>query len=185
MYHVSTDKRAVKSAELIWEGLEKCLEEKELKKIRIADINEKSYISRATFYRLFDSIEDVLVYRCDKVFDSVVSEIGAFSSTMDMFLFFIERWLEQKTLLRAIAENNMTNLIYATHMKNKEIVKRVYIREAEITEADADYLISILTSILPAVMNTWYEHGKKESAEEIYEVVKKSVSIMASAFGNG
>ena len=83
MYHISEDKRAVKSAELIWEGLEKCLAEKELKKIRISDINEKSYVSRATFYRLFDSIGDVLIYRCDRIFADLTVKMEQFTSSND------------------------------------------------------------------------------------------------------
>ena len=120
MYHVSKDKRAVKSAQLIWEGLEKCLREKELGKIRVADISEKSYVSRATFYRLFDSIEDVLVYECDLIFKEITSglENGSFASSKDLILFFIKQWLDQKMLMRVLLENHLPNILYETHMKN-------------------------------------------------------------------
>ncbi|MFR4008571.1 MAG: hypothetical protein ACLT0Y_04305 [Christensenellales bacterium] len=37
------------------------MQEKPFHKLRISDINQKSYVSRATFYRLFDSLQDVLV----------------------------------------------------------------------------------------------------------------------------
>ncbi len=46
MYHISHDKRAQKSAELIWQGMEQCLQEKPFDKLRISDINQKSYVSR-------------------------------------------------------------------------------------------------------------------------------------------
>ena len=42
MYHISTDKRAQKSAALIWQGMEQCLQEKPFHKLRISDINQKS-----------------------------------------------------------------------------------------------------------------------------------------------
>ena len=140
MYHVSEDKRAVKSAQLIWEGLEKCLQEKELKAVRVSDINKKSYVSRATFYRLFDSIQDVLVYECDSIFTEIAMEMskGSFSSSKELFLFFIRQWLSQRTLLKALVENNLTNILYETHMKNKELVKTIYVCEANMSEQDAD-----------------------------------------------
>lgn len=89
MYHISEDKRAVKSAQLIWEGLEKCLQEKALATVRVSDINEKSFVSRATFYRLFDSVQDVLVYECDCIFTELTLELskGSFSSNKELFLF--------------------------------------------------------------------------------------------------
>ena len=64
MYHVSNDLRAKNSAELICRGLEKCLKEKPLNKIKISDIYSKSFVSRSTFYRLFDSI--VQIPHCSK-----------------------------------------------------------------------------------------------------------------------
>ena len=186
MYHISKDKRAVQSAELIWKGLEQCLQEKPFNKIRIADINEKSYISRATFYRLFDGIEDVLVYECDCIFAAVSEELAQtrFSSNRELFLFFIHRWLEHKALIKALAENNLTSIIYDTHMKNRELVKAVYVREDDLSPDEADYLVSILTNIIPAVMNIWYEHGQKESETEILRIASKSIAIIAEVLNH-
>lgn len=181
MHHVPNDKRALRSADLIWEGLEGCLEEKELGRVRIADISERSHVSRATFYRLFDSVEDVLAYRCDRVFEAVASEAGSIPSSAQLFLFFIERWLEERALLRAIAENNMTGLIYDAHMRNKDLVRRVYVKDVRVTDVEADYLVSILTSILPAAIRVWYEHGQRESPEEVYRIGRKCAGLIAIA----
>lgn len=182
MYHVSEDKRAVKSAELIWEGMEKCLQEKPLGKIRVADINEKSYVSRATFYRLFDSIQDVLVYECDKIFSELSAQLGkgGFSSSGEFFLFFIQQWLKQKTLVKVLAENNLTNILYATHMKNKNLIRTIFIRDTAISDNDADFLISILTGFIPTVIQVWVEHGQIETAEELFCSVRKSAHIIDS-----
>ena len=182
MYHVSEDKRAVKSARLIWEGLEKCLLEKALGKIRVADINEKSYISRATFYRLFDSIQDVLVYQCDCVFNEISMKLdnGSFSSSKDFFLFFVSQWLEQKVLIRALVENNLTNILYETHMKNRALINAIFIRECDTGDKDADYLVSILTAMIPSVINVWYLHGRSESPDKIFQRVCNSISTIDS-----
>lgn len=180
MYHVSEDKRAVKSAELIWGGMEKCLQEKPLEKIRVADINEKSYVSRATFYRLFDSIQDVLVYECDRIFSEISAQLGkeGFSSSGEFFLFFIQQWLKQKTLIKALAENNLTNILYATHMRNKDLIRTIFIRDTAISDNDADFLISILTGFIPSVIHVWDEHGQIETAEELFFAVRKSAHII-------
>jgi len=183
MYHVLKDKRAVKSAQLIWKGLEKCLQEKTIATVRVSDINEKSYVSRATFYRLFDSVQDVIVYECDCIFTEITMELdkGSFSSSKELFLFFIRQWLRQKTLLKALVENNLTNILYETHLKNKELVKAIYVREKNMSEQEADYLVSVLTGIIPSVINVWYLHGQRESADEIFQRVCSSISIINAA----
>ena len=75
MYHIPDDKRAQKSAELIWRGMEQCLREKTFQKLRISDIHQKSYVSRATFYRLFDSLQDVLIYECDQIYTQLAEAL--------------------------------------------------------------------------------------------------------------
>ncbi|OZG63502.1 AcrR family transcriptional regulator [Bifidobacterium lemurum] len=181
MYHVSNDKRARQSADLIWKGLERCLREKEYRKIHVNDINEKSYVSRATFYRLFDSIDDVLSYRCDLIFRELEEKLvqRQFATNHDLFLVFVEEWLSQETLVKALVENNLTGIIYDTHMKNSDLMKRVFTDVSAMTDAESDYLVSILTNILPAVVNTWYRHGQTESPEEIYAHAKASITTIA------
>lgn len=180
MYHVSEDKRAIKSAQLIWEGLEKCLQEKELGKIRIVDINQKCYVSRATFYRLFDSVQDVLMYECDLIFEIIAAELsgGHFPSSKELFLFFIRQWMEHKTLIKVLAENNLTNILYETHMRHEALLRTVYLKETELTDRELDYLISILSGMIPSVINVWYSHGQSESADELFRMVCTCISTI-------
>ena len=181
MYHVSNDIRSKKSAKLIWEGMEKCLLEKSLDKVRITDIYQKSFVSRATFYRLFDSIQDVIVYECDCIYLQLAENIRTsfFSSRQDIFLFLIEEWLKQEVLIKTLVENNMIGIIYDTHMKNHELLKKLFLENISLSNKDADYLVSILANIIPAAVNTWYQHGKTETPKEIYNSVTRSLTIIS------
>ena len=181
MYHVSNDKRSQKSAQLIWEGMEKALQEKTLRKLRVTDIYGKSFVSRATFYRLFDSVEDVLSYECDLIYCQLAEVVqnAAFDSKQQLFLYLIEKWLEQEVLIKTLVENNLVSVIYETHMKNRELMKDVFLKDAVITDAEADYLSAVLATLIPASVNVWYLHGKEESPKEIYQAMSQSLSIVA------
>lgn len=65
MYHIKEDKRAKASVELICGGLKRCLKEKSFESVTISDIQRVSGVSRSTFYRNFDRMEDVLALMCD------------------------------------------------------------------------------------------------------------------------
>ena len=181
MYHVSNDKRSQKSAQLIWEGMEKALQEKSLQKLRVTDIYEKSFVSRATFYRLFDSVEDVLSYECDLIYRQLTEVVqkAAFDSKQQLFLCLIEKWLEQEVLIKTLVENNLVSVIYETHMKNRELMKDIFLKDTAISDAEADYLSAILATLIPASVNVWYLHGKKESPKEIYQTISQSLRIIA------
>ena len=182
MYHISEDKRAQKSAELIWQGMEQCLREKPLSKLRISDINQKSYVSRATFYRLFDSLQDVLVYECDQIYKQLAEAIQhrEVRSRRAFFLLLIEKWMAQEVLIETLAENNLTGILYETHMKNRHFMEAIFLKDASLSEQETDYLVSLLANIIPAAMNTWYRHGKQESPMEVYRAVGQSLNIIGS-----
>ncbi len=181
MYHISNDKRSQKSAELIWQGMEKCLQEKSFEKLRITDIYQKSFVSRATFYRLFDSLQDVIVYECDCIYMRLAKEIKqeSFRSKQDFFIYLIESWLKQEVLIKTLVENNMINVIYETHMKNTELMKKIFLENVMISDSEADYLISVLANIIPAALNVWGLHGKAESSIEIYKKISRSLDIIS------
>lgn len=181
MYHVSNDIRSQKSAELIWQGMEECLLEKNLDKVRITDIYQKSFVSRATFYRLFDSIQDVIAYECDCIYLQLAENIKTsfFRSRQEIFLFLIEEWLKQEVLIKTLVENNMISIIYDTHMKNHELLKQLFLEDISLSDKEADYLVSVLANIIPAAVNTWYLHGKTETPKEIYQAVTHSLAIIS------
>ena len=180
MYHISEDKRAQKSAELIWQGMEQCLREKPLSKLRISDINQKSYVSRATFYRLFDGVEDVLAYECDQIYSQLAEAIQhrKVRSRRAFFLLLIEKWMAQEVLIETLVENNLTGILYETHMKNRHFMEAVFLKDAALSEQETDYLASLLANIIPAAMNTWYRHGKRESPMEVYHAVAQSLNLI-------
>ena len=181
MYHVSNDKRSKKSADLIWHGMKKCLLEKNFDKLRITDIYQKSFVSRATFYRLFDSTADVIAYECDCIYLQLADNIknSRFKSQQEIFLYLIEQWLEQDILIKTLVENNMLNILYHTHMKNHELLKMIFLKDISLSDSEADYLVSILANIIPAAINTWYLHGKTETPEQIYYAVSQSLDIIS------
>lgn len=180
MYHISDDKRAQKSAELIWQGMEQCLQEKPFNKLRISDINQKSYVSRATFYRLFDSLQDVLIYECDQIYTQLAKALKSKTvhTKRDFFLLLIEKWMAQEVLIETLVENNLTGILYDTHMKNRNFMKAVFLKDSALSERETDYMVSLLANIIPAAMNIWYQHGKTESPMEVYRAVGKSLNII-------
>ena len=180
MYHVSNDKRSQKSAQLIWQGMEKALRKKPLSKLRVTDIYKQSYVSRATFYRLFDSVEDVLAYECDLIYAELVEFVQheAFATKQELFLCMIQKWLEQDVLVKTLAENNLVSIIYETHMKNRGLMKTLFLENATISDREADYLTAVLATLIPAAVNVWYLHGKNETPQEIYQSISHSLHII-------
>ena len=72
MYHIKNDQRAIRSSQLLYEALANLMREKSFDTITVTDLVETAQVGRTTFYRNFDSIEDILHMRCDQVFDEMI-----------------------------------------------------------------------------------------------------------------
>lgn len=160
MYHIKEDKRAKASVELICDGLKRCLKEKSFESVTISDIQRVSGVSRSTFYRNFDRIEDVLALMCDRVF------VEAFFRT----------WFRHQELIETIVGIDRGDMLYASLRRCSEKLRPDIPALGD--SALLDYLASIIASSMMGIMITWVERGKKESEEELKGVILQSFKAM-------
>lgn len=180
MYHIKPDKRSQQSARLICEGLISCLKKKSFDKITITDIQKESNVGRATFYRLFDNISDVLSYQwfilCLNVVENQVGK--EHYSTKELILSFIQNWIKNELLLETIWINNRIDIIITTLNNNKEILTELFFKNSNLDEEKKEYLTSTaIVALVSAVMFCF--GGKKErNAEKIYDNMKESCELL-------
>ncbi len=184
MYHIPNDKRAKKSAGLLSEALLDCLKTKDFDNISISDLNKKSFVSRSTFYRLFDTTVDLLRYMCDTMFDDIIRTINRtqFSDTREMMEFFNREIMTKDILLDALVKSGHIDILYNTHSKYAPALLPYFTAGNEtITEKEGACALRILTASLFAYIGFWAENGRQENAEELSALVNKSFQIIASA----
>ena len=184
MYHIANDKRAVRSAELVGNGMLKCLQIKDFTDITVTDVQKASTVGRATFYRLFDNTADVLSYLCDGIFEqagAIYRELSA-PDAEQTTLTFIRIWMENKVLLKAISDSNRMDFIYRSHMKYLAPVKDELFGKNEMDEAQTVYLMTMLTSCVSACLTAWLANGANESAEQMHSRIKECFRTIGKVF---
>lgn len=160
MYHIKEDKRAKASVELICDGLKRCLKEKSFESVTISDIQRVSGVSRSTFYRNFDRIEDVLALMCDRVFEEAV----------------FRTWFRHQELIETIVGIDRGDMLYASLRRCTSRMRSGLPESGD--AALLDYLASIIASSMMGIMITWVERGKKESEEELKGMILQSFKAM-------
>ena len=180
MYHIKNDKRSQTSARLISEGLLKCLSDKEFSKITITDVQRASFVGRATFYRLFDNLTDVLAYQCDQIFEDVIYSYDTSSkqSPESIITHFIDNWLKHEKLLEAIVECNRLDIIIESHRKTKDKIKNFFFLNIEMDTTQTDYLIVVLTALMSGILAEWVRNGRKENTLQLYNQVRNSIRLI-------
>lgn len=184
MYHISKDLRAKKSAEKIGKGLLSCLKNKNFIEITITDIQKSSSISRATFYRLFDNIYDVLSYLCDNLFEKVNKQFKSIDNynTKTTSLKFIQELMNNKSLLSALLNCNRMDILYYSHLKYISKNINYFFPNSSINKEQTNYLILTMTSLISSFLTAWLKNGSYETAEQIQTRLKNSLKILSNIF---
>ncbi|MGN0534511.1 MAG: TetR/AcrR family transcriptional regulator [Eubacterium sp.] len=187
MYHISNDKRAKQSSELIWNGLVDCMNRKSFEEITVTDLQKASGVARTTFYRAFDNISDVLYWKCDTCFREALSDCppSMFLNEVDFAKHYFKYWMEHSEILEWLIKINRQDIIYACHMKNANMLQDKYGALNGLGIKNGDYFMAIRTGFTISILTVWVKKGRKETPEEIAEIIKEQITIISkTAFIN-
>ncbi len=184
MYHISDDERAKKSAQKIGSGLLTCLKNKSFDEITVTDVQKASTVGRATFYRLFDNITDVLSYLCDKMFEKIGSEFERNSkcNSKETSLKFIQEWMDNKTLLQAIVDCNRVDFLYNSHAKYIGNNVDFFFPNLSIPKEQLNYLLMTMTACTSACLSAWLKNGAHQTAEQLQNILCNCFETLYSIF---
>lgn len=181
MYHIKNDKRAQKSAKLIYEGLSSLIERKSFDTITITDIQKASGVGRATFYRSFDNINDVLYWQCalhyHEVMHSYLNQVKKNDEEQDPYAFltfFFSYWMDDANsrILQQLIKIGHYDIIYRCHFESTLIIKNSVPPKSDMTEKYYTYYMSGLIGAFIGFLITWIENGKTLSTGELIRLLK-------------
>lgn len=173
MYRIKKNKRVLESAELIIQGLNRCIRETSFEKINVCDIASAAGVSRATFYRIFDTPTDVLAYMCDKLAENTVNfyKNRNFGSNHEMFgTCTLEYWCNQTDIIETLFKAGRSNILQKSFEKySSEIIFPV----GGLSDKEFDFLRTTVIGIICSILVVWTRHGRQESPEELMAIYKK------------
>lgn len=193
MIHVKDDKRSQNSANLLAEGLVKSLQEKEFDNITISDLQKNSGVSRATFYRLFDTVDDVLAFKCEQLAKDLMNSFiqGDNYTNKNFLLFTMNYWIENSLYIEAMYKAKRPDIFQEALLKQTETDNFVigsyrYNQETEsnneVLRRKKEYVVSALIGSLSSTLMCWIRNGRKETPEELYATFAEFANFMDNLY---
>ncbi|MBS1005522.1 TetR family transcriptional regulator C-terminal domain-containing protein [Levilactobacillus brevis] len=183
MYHVKLDKRSQASARLILAGLYTCLEAKPFAKITVADIQRASSVGRATFYRLFDNLSDVLSYECSLILQEFLQRPQP-DNTSERFAAFFKDWMTHDVLLAALMTSGNRDLLYVAFRAHALELRQLLSPQADLTSDETDFFIYIATSAVIGALAMWLQHDRQETPEQLTAMMVKTLTTVTVTFNH-
>lgn len=185
MYHIKSDKRSQKSAQLITASFLNLTKSKSFQNITITDIEKESGVARSTFYRLFDNTVDVLSYKCDQIFQNLIEyHTSHRPDGMDSLMqSAASYWMQNSYLLEAVYKSGHQDILIESFNKNYPEIMAAYQKSPRPEyKRDQDYYSSLLSSMISSSLLTWVKNGRQETAEELWAILKNLIQEMYQTF---
>lgn len=164
-------KKQPKSKIWLTEALFYLLKTKSFSKITINDIAKKAGVSRLTFYRNFNSKEDILQQRFDTLFDDFYNDItkNNITSVHDTILLVFSYWYKNQEYLKILIDNKLEKNIYTNF---NTYILRIF-NKLNIAEFYSPEHITFISGGLFFSMINWIEGNCQQSPKEITNSIIK------------
>ena len=140
------------------------LEKKDLKKITISELVQRAGVSRAAFYRNYDSKEEIL----ESIFQSSIAKItkslDGYNLKTDLYQVWVYLFKEVKKEAKIISlaiDYNFERLL------TKAVYDFLEKRNGSSSNSTGSYLNSFWSSAIVSVISKWVKDGMKTPAEKI------------------
>jgi len=179
MYHIKPDKRCGKSCALIYQALIALIAEKPFDSITITDIQEKSTVGRATFYRNFDNIIDVLIMKsdeeCRQMAEGYLKMPGFGTRNKDeefgIVVYFFRYWQHNTEIVETLLKINRIDILYNSLIGIYESLADTIFPEVDTGSDDYKYLVAMKASIGIGFLTRWIAEGKTKTIEDLLNIL--------------
>ena len=187
MYHIAADRRSQRSAQTIADTLSQVIDEGGFETLRISELANRAGLGRATFYRNFDAVEDVLRWQCDVS----LQRLGEYVRAHLRMRPSDEPYPLLRPFLRFFAINSrIVELLIATG--RTDILQEAFAREIgkleaafpPLTGVSADHLEYrpvVRSAMVVSVLVHWIGNGKRHPPDELADGLSQITRQMIDA----
>lgn len=184
MYHLTKNKRTIQSAELIYEALCQLVEEKDFLHISVTELVDRAGVGRATFYRIFDTMEDVLRYKCDEKFKLLQEYIINYRKSNQLFYPaestsllkpMLTFWYLDSYIIEVIIKINRLDILMGNIEGLFESMFNKMEMDSENTNIQKDYFLAIRTGILSNILIKWVENRKNIPPDHLADIIMQQM----------
>lgn len=183
VYHISKDKRSIESSELICGAFENLINKIPYEQINISNLCKEAKVGRVTFYRHFDSIDDILRKKCDDKFILLLNYLKEYQENKkptDNFLTpFLRFWYINTSTLKLIFKAEKEFII-------GESIERILIpKEQQILVLKSffktDYFTDIRSAVFIAVLKRWINNNLTPSPDVLASLVIEQFNFLINS----
>jgi len=187
------DKRSKRTRAWLLETLLELIEKKDYSEISITELTEKADIARQTFYRNYDSMDDILLSKMDEILDEYMEKVQKnLETNSDPNWDFEVRqlvyvWERNGALFKALQK---AGLALQALEKISEFFSLFHMKAQNLQELDENhqYLAYFLGGGVYMVLKRWFDNEMDIPIETLTDLFKKAarhIDLIAEEYIEG
>ena len=167
MYKICKTENSIERQKLFQITLMKMMKKQKYQEITVTSLCTEMEIPRKTFYRYFDTLEDVLYMVID---NALTESFLHLEIKIDMIGFFLY-WKKHKELLDILEKSSLSYLLV------NRLYERIQIYPQKKEVSDDEMIYSGYVSAIMTVLLIWHHSGMKQSVEEMSQTIHNMFRI--------
>lgn len=177
MYHIKEDKRSHASAKLICQAMLHCLTDRSWDELSITAICREASVSRATFYRLFDRLEDVAAYSHELMTRRFLSRIKEFPPK-EALIYVFQDGMDFCVQLKALMQTRQDETLLKFYLHQQTAMRQALEQAFPQLEVTEHHCIVAAAALSGLLMN-WFHRGKQETAPQLAEIFRRTMQDLS------
>ncbi|MCM3746095.1 hypothetical protein M3223_01865 [Paenibacillus pasadenensis] len=181
MYRIKQDKRSIQSIEWLKSALWDLMLHKDFIDISVIELVSKAQVGRATFYRNFDTLEDILRLHCDETFEQLKKFMIQYyeqndgdETVMNKTVFikpFLRFWDTHSIVIQRLIQAKRTDFIHEALSRTIESIVMLRAYADDELWGRYDYFIAARSGEALHVLLHWIKNGKDLPSDELADLV--------------
>ncbi len=170
---------ALQSKKMLMSGLIRLMETYDFSMITVTQICQEAELSRRTFYRLYNTREEILdeyISTLEEEFICMVADTAPRHYTEVAAIYF-EFWKLHEIFLNLLKKNNMLEIIYRISGEIAPVVFEKVKPDMKIDDMTRAYLLSYSLGGLNGMLIRWVEEGMELSSEQVKTILDRALRI--------
>lgn len=165
---------ALASQKLILDTMNKLMTEKDFKDISVSELCSRSGVSRQTFYSLFGTKENILLYHLDLINNTKPDHNDGTVMKLDDICRNYAKYVSSNySTLKTLIENDLTEVLYQLFIQTMSACSQGFL---DLTEEDKEYASMYMSAGLCRLTQKYINEHKQPDEKELTRI---SYAIMS------
>lgn len=168
----SNNPSAIRSRKFLTDALLNLMKKKPFHDITISELVKTADITRKTFYRNYDSKEDIITDYLDQLFNEYILCLSSFDTftkynALTSYFTFCKQY---ESFLLLLIQQELIQLLYKRYQNYLIIIQQNFQSELQVDSISSEYHIAYSMGGFFQILIHWIQTGARQTPEELVQI---------------